>query len=340
MNIAITYNIESEKHGFVSADYDTKETIENIKNSLREKGYNVHLVEADQEAYDKLKILKEKGQIDLVFNYSLGIYGPCRQAHIPAFLEMLQIPYTGCDAATIALCQNKVHTKEVLIYYGIKTASFQIFYPNDKFSLKKDLKFPLIIKCLHEDSSIGLEGKYVVSDFKSLKDGVGKINNKYKQPALVEEYLEGREFTFGALGNLPNLQYLKPLEIVPSPNTKSNGWIWERNPMFVGDKKELIKKYADKYKTFFVCPVPDLSKELEDKMKKVIKKVYEVIRVRDFTRIDFRVVNNEPYLLEVNNCCHLAKNGSLVYKAKASGLSYSQLINTITNSAIKRYNLN
>lgn len=338
MNIAITYNLENKKHGFVSADYDSPETIKSIKQSLQEKGYGVHLVEANENAYEKFKRLKSKKQIDLVFNYSLGIFGPCRQAHIPAMLEMLQIPYTGCDAATIALCQNKVHVKEILLNYGVKTANFQVFGKNDKVKLG-GLKFPLIIKCLHEDSSIGLEGNFVVSDLKDLKKGIKKINQEFKQSALVEEYLDGREFTFGALGNLPDLFFLKPLEIMPSPKKNKKHWIWERNPKFVGSKVSEIKKYADKYSTFYVCPVINLSPELENKMKEVIKKVYQVIGVQDFTRIDFRVVNNEPYLLEVNNCCHLARNGSLVYKAKASGLSYSQLINKITTSAIKRLNL-
>lgn len=344
MKIAVTYNLENEKYDFVSADYDTPETIENIKKALESRGHKVFLVEADENAYDKFK--KLKNQIDLVFNYSLGIYGPCRQAHIPAALEMLKIPYTGCDAAAIALCQNKAHTKEILINYGVKTANFQVVSPTDnldnynifKIILEK-LRYPIIVKCLHEDSSIGLEGNCVVFDEKSLKERILYVHKNFNQPALIEEYLNGREFTVGALGNLPTLQFLPPLEIVPSPKIKKGPWIWNKGPKFIGEDIKQIKKLAGQYNLFYVCPIPNLSDELENKMKLVLEKVYKIIPARDFIRVDFRVVNKEPYLLEVNNCCHLAKNGTLIYEAEAAGLNYNQLINKITDSAIKRYAL-
>lgn len=338
MKIIVTYNLENKKRGFVSADYDTSETIENIKKAIEKKGHKVYLVEADENAYEKFKKLKEKGEVDLVFNYSLGLRGPCRQAHIPAMLEMLDIPYCGSDAATITLCQNKAHTKEILISYGIKTANFQMFYnPNEK--IRDDLRYPLIIKCVHEDSSIGLGGGGgVVTNKDELKKRIKFINEKFKQPALVEEYIDGREFTLGALGNLPDLQFLPLLEIIPNDKNKKL-WIWDKGPKFIGSDLKKIDELKNQYNLFYVCPAQNISLQVYKKMEDVVKQVFYKFPAKDHIRVDFRVKNETPYVLEVNNCSHLASNGSIVCAAKAAGLSFSDLINKIIESAKNRYNI-
>ncbi|MDH3268844.1 MAG: D-alanine--D-alanine ligase, partial [Ignavibacteria bacterium] len=154
------------------------------------------MVEANNDAFTKLKELKP----DIVFNFAEGLTGVNRESHLPAMLEMLQIPYSGSDALTLGICLDKSRAKEILTYHKIPNAKFLV--ANQKDDIKNaNFDFPLIVKPISEGSSKGIFSSSFVKNTKELEDEINRILISYNQPALIEEFLSGREFTVAVLGN-------------------------------------------------------------------------------------------------------------------------------------------
>ena len=178
MNIAFTYNVrhydvlKNGRKAEEEAEFDSPQTIRDIKKNLESLGHKVFLVEAGKNAYLKFKKLKPK--ISLVFNYAEGTHGRDREAQIPAMLEMLEIPYTGGSPLSYAIGLNKVKTKEILAYHGILTPKWQVFKIG-KEKLEKKLRFPLIVKPQSEGSSKGLFARNLVKNEKQLRKIIREI---------------------------------------------------------------------------------------------------------------------------------------------------------------------
>lgn len=171
--VAITFNLIHESmldEGPLDAiaEFDTKETIQDLKSSLESKGHSVILIEANEDAYEQLK--KHRNDIDIVFNIAEGLHGESRESQIPAFLEMLRIPYIGSGPLTLAICLDKPRTKQILNFYNIPTPKFQVFYSPDD-DLSPNLNFPLIAKLSREGSAMGLSQDSVVKTKRLLKIG-------------------------------------------------------------------------------------------------------------------------------------------------------------------------
>jgi len=320
--IVVTFNYHNEKYGFVSAEFDTPETISLIKTDIEKLGHKVYLVEADENFYENLKKLKEKNEVDLVFNYSVGIYGRGRETHIPAFCEMLRIPCASSDAITTAFCQDKAKANDLLNYYGIKAPNHQLFKdPEEK--LNKKINFPLIIKYVYQGSSIGLkDNKGVVNNELELYQRIKLLYKESPQTIMAEEYIKGREFTVGFYGNYPNVTFFPLVEMLPTKNQDPNIWVFNSHLQPVLNNVSIDKK-------------------IKEKIYKTIRKVVEIFELKDWGRIDLRVreKDSEVYILEINNCAHLSKTSVYFAGAKALGLSHEQLIVNMLNSALKRYNL-
>ncbi len=189
------------------AEWDTQETIDAVARALS-LYHEVTLVEADENAYERLR----DGEFDIVFNIAEGMNGVSREAQIPAMLDFLGIPYTGSDPLTLAICLDKSRTKEILTYHRIPTARFVVAQSCGD-ALRASLRYPLFVKPLHEGSSKGIYNSSYVENPTTLQQEVERILNGYDQPALVEEYLPGREFTVALLGNGNELKVLPPVEI-------------------------------------------------------------------------------------------------------------------------------
>lgn len=337
MKIALTYNLRKTKNISKSKkvidniDFDDPKTILGIKKSLEQLGHKVFLVEADERAYFKFYRLRRK--IDLVFNYSEGLYGRDREAQIPAILEMLQIPYTGGSPLSYAIGLNKVKTKEILAYHQIPTPKWQVF-KTGREQLEKKLKFPLLAKPQAEGSSKGIFAKNLVFNEKHLRKVVKELLKEYKQPVLVEEFLEGREFTVGVLGYPPRV--LPIIEVrfdelpkgMPKFDHFEAKWLYD-NPKFKADP--------------LICPAP-ISKKLEKEIEKNVLKAFEVLELADWARFDLRLdKKGKPNILEVNCPAGLnpdpKENSRFPRAARVAGIDFSQLLQTIINSARKRYGI-
>ncbi|MFH1607231.1 MAG: KamA family radical SAM protein [Nanoarchaeota archaeon] len=331
--IAVIFNLkrdaEVDKPEDWYAEFDDITIPNAIKSSLAKNGYQVELLEADENIFEKLK----KGNYNFAFNIAEGMNGTSRESQIPAILDMLKIPYNGSGVLTQAITLDKRRKKELLLYHGINTPKFQLFKTTYQ-KLNPELQFPLIVKPNFEGSSKGIRNNSIVSNEEELRKMVKFVINNYKQAALVEELLEGREFTVSLIGNNPKVlpivevtfDYLpEHIQKIDSYEVK---WFWD-NPNNTTNP--------------IVCPAK-ISKDLENKIKRVAVRTFKALECADFCRIDLRLDNRGiPNVLDVNALPGLIpdpKENSRFPKAcYADGMTYDDIINTIFNEAMKRYGI-
>jgi len=335
--IAFLYNVRhfyldvADYRNQLEADFDdpitTKWQIKHLKNL----GFKIIPIEANENAYLKLKRFKKK--IDLVFNVAEGIYGKDRELQIPAILEMLQIPYTGSSPLTHAFALNKGKAKQIFQAEGIPTAPFQIIKTSE-FILDSKLKFPLIVKPVAQGSSMGITNKSVVHDIESLKKQVIKIITAFKEPALVEPFLEGREFSIAMLGN-PGV--ILPI-IEPNHSMLPKGYL----PFDSYEVKWYFEEQGNS--NYLMCPAI-MDKKLEIRIKEICHQVWKALEVMDWCRIDIKCdKENNPYVLEINSPAGLippevSVTSYFPLAARTSGMDYEQMLLQIIKTASKRYGL-
>jgi len=355
LNVALTYNVKPEEESSIEvlssneilssslnsstqqkifndayAEWDSFETIDAVRNALQ-KYHNVTLVEANEFAFEKLK----NNKFDIVFNIAEGMNGISREAQIPAMLDMLNIPYTGSDPLTLATCLDKSRTKEILLYNKIKTAKFITAESVDDIQNIK-LKFPVIIKPVAEGSSKGIFNSSFITNKKDLNKAVAEYISQYKQPALIEEYLPGREFTVAIVGNGSDAIVLPVVEINFSELPEDTVPIYSYEAKWIFDTRENPLE-------IFSCPAK-LEKSLEEKIKQTALRTYKVLRCKDWSRIDIRLdAEGEPNIIEINPLPGILpdpKDNSCFPKAaRAYGWDYTTMLNMVLLAAAKRYSL-
>ncbi len=311
------------------AECDSEETIEAIKNALAER-WDVIPIESDDEAFERLK----ECRADLVFNIAEGIIGPNREAYIPTICEMLNLPYTGSDPLTLSLCLDKSRAKEVLSFYRIPNPKFWIL--NGATDGYQEVEFPAIVKPLYEGSSKGIHNNSVVKNFAELQSKVEEIIHWYQQPALVEKFLSGREFTVGVLGNLPDLEILPIIEIDYSYLPAGANPIYSYEAKWIWDTPENPLP-------LFRCPA-EISPRLKARIEDVVVRAWRALRIRDWCRLDLRLdESGRPNVLEVNPLPGILPrpedNSCLPKAARAAGYTYAGLIQRVVEIACRRYGL-
>lgn len=291
----------------------------------------MHLIEANTEAFEKLNMLKP----DLVFNIAEGMHGISREAQIPAILDMLQIPYTGSDPLTLSICLDKARTKEILKYHNIPTADFQVISSLEELNAAK-FSFPLFIKPNGEGSSKGIFNASLAHNTVELIAAVEKIINEYHQPALVEQYLSGREFTVALMGNGDEVETLPIVEINFQELPTHLAPVYSYEAKWIFDTKE---NPLD----IFTCPA-QLDDELKNNIETICKKAYKVLRCRDWSRIDVRLDSaGIPNIIEINPLPGILPNpednSCFPKAARSAGMNYQTLINRAAWHGAKRYGL-
>jgi D-alanine-D-alanine ligase len=340
MRVGITFNLkrgdteeaQEPPGGFpsdIQAEWDAPATIAAVQSALEER-HEVILIDAGEDAYTYLRTIRP----DIVFNMAEGNSGPCREGYIPSILEHLGIPYTASDPLTLNICLDKSRAKEILLYHGLPTSRFRVIN-NCNFSFNS-LHYPLMVKPLYEGSSIGIRDDSLVNTHQEMRERVSWLMNYYSEPALVEEFLPGREFTAAIIGNgtearvLPLVEVLfdsLPCGVNPIYSYEAK-WIWDQssNPLKI-----------------FKCPA-ELSEELRSNIENICLRAYNVLRCRDWCRIDVRLdAAGRPHILELNPLPGILPqpedNSCFPKAARAAGMSYNQLINTVLDVACRRYRL-
>ena len=305
------------------SELDSERTMEAIAAALREAGHEVTFIEGDKRLYHKL----ERGNFDIVFNICEGHQGDARESQVPAILEMLGLPYTGSKVLSLALTLDKSMAKRILASHGLPTPRFQVFEsPYD--SLDPALLYPLFVKPSREGTGMGISKDSVVHDEGELRAQVRWLMETYREPALVEEYIEGPEVTVGLLGN-ERLHVFPPLEVDFSPCPAEEQGIYTSRL-----KSELYDLPR------YLCPAP-LTEAQANELGRLAVAAFRALNCLDVARVDFRLDaddGDKPYILEINPLPGLCPGVSdLVMQAEADGMSHAELINAILNEALKRY---
>lgn len=313
------------------AEWDSEETIEAVKSALTSGGHEVTEIECDRDAYEKLKALNP----EFVFNVAEGFSGSSRESQIPSMLEMLNIPFTGSDSVTIGICHDKSRCKEILSYYKIPNSKFFITDAIHKISDK--VSYPKFVKPLHEGSSKGIYNSSLVRNSTELRNEIQRIRECYNQPSLVEDYLDGKEFTVAMLGNGDDVRVLPLVEINLESVPEGFNKIYSYEVKWFFDTRE---NKLD----IFRCPA-EIDQELYGKIEEICKAAYKVLRIRDWARIDVRLDrSNNPNIVEINPLPGIlpdpADNSCFPKAAREYGLDYNTMINAVLGCAVERERIN
>lgn len=350
LHVAVLANLKKNAPTFPGmaedfwADLDSEETVEAIAGALRGRGHRVTILEGDGTLYNRMRQAKP----DICFNICEGHFGDSREAHVPAILEMLRIPYTGSKVLTLALTLDKPMTKRVLAFHGLPTPSFQVFERADE-PIDPELTFPLFVKPSRQGTGMGISAQSIVHDEDALRAQVAKLIEAYDEPVLVEHFVAGRDITVGVVGNLVppvawrvpedeeaprihhGLRFLPPLEIELGQYAEEEGGIYTHRA-----KVELAEKLT------YVCPAP-LDSDLVEELNWLAAATFRVTGCLDVARVDFRLDASDgdrPTILEINPLPGLSPEISdLVIEAKAAGIDHTRLVNMILEEALARYDL-
>lgn len=325
LRVGFTFNVKRIKPQIDGtkddeAEYDTPATLQAVREAIASAGHEV----IDLEATADLASVLAASPVDLVFNMAEGIKGRNRESQVPALLELLDIPYSGSDPATMSIALDKALAKRIVRQHGILTPDFFVMQTG-KERLAKDCQFPLIVKPVAEGSSKGVHATSVVENEAELREAAREMIAKYDQPALVEEYIGGREFTVGLLGER-RPKVLPPMEIVFLDEA-------EHRPIYSFEFKQDWSK-----KIRYDVPARIETAQLRA-LERAARECFIALGCRDVARVDFRMdAAGKVYFLECNPLPGLTPGWSdLVLISKAAGIEYNALINEILSGAIRRY---
>mgnify|MGYP006289864215 CR=1 FL=1 len=298
------------------AEYDDPATVEGLLSALRDSGHEADSLEFDEEFPARIR----ERNPDLVFNIAEGARGPARESLVPGWLDHLGIPYTGSDGLALGVTLDKALSKTIMAHRGWPTPAFARV--RDRSQVEDlDLPFPLFAKPNNEGSSMGIRRASRLEDEASLRQQVEWILSEYSQDCLVEEFLPGREFCVGLLGN-GNPTTLPIVEI------RSPGQFYSY-------------EYKARHNKELICPA-DLPEEIAEEIREMGRDAFAAFRCRDLGRVDVKLdKNGRPGFLEINPLPGLSADYSIYpYQALQCDMTYNELISRIVNLAVERTTTN
>lgn len=321
------------------AEFDRIDTIQAIRSAIESDGHVTSFLQADSTLPDRLKEFYP----DICFNIAEGLGGDAREAQVPALLEMLNVPYTASRVLANAIALDKTMTKRVWREMGLPTAAFQEFVTGDE-PVSAQLSYPLFVKPAREGTGMGMDAGSVVYDEAHLVSRVRWVIDTYRQPALVEDFLPGREFTIGVLGRADAARYSPRPELYAADG-------FHRFPVLEVENSKSITPgvYGNLAKTLhsgdagipdFICPA-DVEPVLAARMHDLAIRAHQAINALDVSRVDMRLdAAGEPRLIEINSLPGLSPGFSdLCVIAEAEGISYQELILEILYLGASRFGL-
>ncbi|MDQ2969768.1 MAG: ATP-grasp domain-containing protein [Acidobacteriota bacterium] len=266
---------------------------------------------------------------DLIFNLTESYAGDdTKDMNIAAYLDLLDRAYTGAGPHALYLAQDKALAKKIFAFHDIRTPYFATSYKG-KLDHSHDISFPLIVKPTSEDGSIGIDASSVVGSVKELMEKIHYIHEEFDGPALIEEYIEGREIYAGVLGNdSPEALPLVELDLskLPADTPRIAGW------------EVKFDKDSEAYKVTKSALAEDLDEDVVEQLKDAAKTTYRALKLRDYARIDMRLAKDGTiYVIEANPNPWLASSAEFSMAARGSGRTYTELIKEIVELAAARY---
>lgn len=333
MKILILYNVATTiKKGDeldMACEQEIQIIVPLVATLLRAKGYEVETIETDHLLWENLKA--KKPSFDLVLNLAEAFGGTnSNEVVVPTMLEALDIPFTGATAHNMTITLDKAQTKLIALANEVPTLAYQVFRDGTE-SLNQNMAFPLIVKPIREEASIGIRQDSVVMDLESLRRKMEEVFRLYRQPTIVESFVVGREISVGVIGNGQNLHAFPPLEFLfvearaPYERIRSYEYKW-------GGKKEQMVEAM-------------LSPETTKLLTEYVRRMFIATECRDYARMDFRIGDDGAiYLLEVNYNPGIGPNthglnNTLTKMASFEGCSFEDLIERIILTAARRERL-
>ena len=344
--IAILANIKDDDHPKPEgvppdafADFDHIETVDSIRAALETDGHQTIFIQADRD----LPFALRDAQPDICFNIAEGLGGDAREAQVPALLEMLGIPYTGSRVIANGISLDKTLTKRIWRDRGLPVAPFQEFSTGEE-PLRPELKFPLFVKPAREGTGMGVDMNAIVKNENELRERAVYIINTYQQPALVETFLPGREFTVGILGRADAKLYSRHPEwyekdgfhrfaVLELDSSRSvTPWVYSQE----AKSKDVGADGAPGY----FCPA-DIEPELEKKLKNFALRAHQLLYTLDVSRTDIRLdEEGNPRVMEINTLPGLTPDYSdLCLQAAAEGIRYEDLVLEILYLGASRWGM-
>lgn len=331
MKILVLYNLATVvKKGTINDLICEKEIeiiVPLVMELLASRGYEVSSLKADLDLWENLR--KRKQDIDIVLNLAEGFGGGnTNEAAVPAILEALEIPFTGASTRNMHFTMDKEKTKLVLASYGVPSAPHVLVRKMTDLEAFR-LSYPVIVKPVREEASIGITCGSVVSDSESLRRQIRESLSLYGQPALVEQFVVGREISVGVVGNGSDLHVFPPLEFAFSNTVPELQRLRSYEYKWGGGKEEMVKA--------------SLSPVTTGKLEEYSRIAHLAADCCDYSRMDYRVTERgDIYLLEVNYNPGIGPNthglnNTLTMMASFDGLSFEDLIELIVSTARKRY---
>ncbi|MCJ7816335.1 MAG: ATP-grasp domain-containing protein [Candidatus Aenigmarchaeota archaeon] len=336
MRIGIIYDrgAEVENQRNVLTAEGIKKDVHSLKKSLKAIGHEPVIIPLEMNGsnhkYSMGKFFSriKNSDVDVVFNICEDINGNSQtEINIPAILNLLNIPYTGSDIFSLVMTNDKQKTKHILVRERIPTPRYRIYHTSQKISYP--LKFPAIVKPNNEDGSFGIDSGAVVHNTEELQKRVAYILQEFRQPALVEEFMEGRELHVSIFGNYPEIEILPISEILFENFPEGKPKITDYNAKWLEESEE--------YKNTPVkCPA-ELDSHLEEKIRRIAIKCAEIFRFRDYGRVDIRLDSKgKPHVLEVNANPDISPKAGYMRSFLATGRTYEDFVNSIVKWAAAR----
>jgi D-alanine-D-alanine ligase len=303
-----------------------------IESALRECGHEPLRLEAADDVKSLVGAF-ERAQPDFIFNLAESFAGrSALESNVAALLNLLGMRYTGSSPAGLMLAGDKALAKKILAFHGIRTPQFAATW-RGAVDWAGEIEFPVIVKPPQEDASIGITRGSVVRDLKELLDTMAALQAEYHSPVLVEEFIDGREFYVGVIGNAsPEALPLMELDFSSFPAGRPRIASWAAK---WGDEGDARGEEWEGAEAIFPENVPE---DLAGRIAAAATQAFQALRLRDYARVDMRVnAAGEVFVLEVNPNCYLERESEFARAAARSGLEHPALVNRILELAQARY---
>ena len=313
--------------GHSEKEYAEWTTEFDVVSTLRKLGHEVRALGVSEEL-QPIRSAVDEWKPHIAFNLIEEFHGLREfDQHVVSFLELLRVPYTGCNPNGLVLARSKALSKKLLHYHRLPTPAFAVFSKGEKGRLRRGLKFPLIVKSLTEEASEGISQASIVETVEKLEERVRFIHERVGTDAIIEQFIEGREIYVSVFGR-------KRLTVLP---------VWELTFDKIPDgavpiATEKVKHDIDFQKKWGIHQKPaDLPPELMRNAERFSKRVFRILELDGYARIDYRLSpEGKLYFIEANPNPEIAREDEFASAAEVAGLSYSELLQKIIYLGLSR----
>ena len=305
------------------AEMEVEDQVEAVEEALENLDLEYQRFPLTNNIESLVKTLKAYNS-DVVINLCEGAFGDSHlEMNVPSLLELLRIPYTGSPPLALGLCQDKGLAKDILVANRIPTPKYKILRIFEDW--KENICYPLFVKPLREDASIGITKESFVKNNIELKKQVEYSTKCYSQPALVEKYIVGRELNISLLGNeKPNVLPISEIffEFTDEPKIRDYSSKWLKD--------------SDEYKkTKSICPTK-LKSSAKTRVEQISLEVFKALYCRDYARVDIRLMSDKLFVLEINPNPDISPDSSFALSLKIAGITFTEFIRKIITFALER----